>query len=152
VQVVLHYRTEQDMQTFLAADFTTMGSDGSAVPYDVDRHPHPRFFGATARTLGRYTRELGLLSWASAVHKMSGAVADRLQITDRGTVRPGLAADLVVLDPERVSDRATFAEPKQAPVGIDHVFVNGVQVVADGQQSQDRPGRVLRHQSRKGQP
>ncbi len=152
VQVVLHYRTEEDMQAFLGADFTTMGSDGSAVPYEVDRHPHPRFFGATARTLGRYTRDLELFSWARAVHKMSGAVADRLRLTDRGTVRAGLAADLVVLDPDQVNDRATFAEPKQAPVGIDHVIVNGVHVVADGQQTEDRPGRVLRHQSRKDQP
>lgn len=152
VQVVLHYRTEEDMQKFLGAEFTTMGSDGSAVPQDVDRHPHPRFFGATARTLGRYTRDLGLFDWGRAVHKMTGAVAERLQITDRGVVRPELAADLVVFDPDRVNDRATFAEPKQTPVGIDHVFVNGVQVVADSRQTEDRPGRVLRHQSRKDQP
>lgn len=145
VQVVLHYRTEQDMQAFLSCGFTTMGSDGSAVGYDVDRHPHPRFFGASVRTLGRYVRDLGLLTLPEAVHKMTGAVAERLRLTDRGTVTAGCRADLVVLDPDTVADRATFADPARPPEGIELVVVNGTPVVRDGVQSDARPGRVLRH-------
>lgn len=145
VQVVLRYRTEEDMQAFLADPCTTMGSDGSAVGYDLaDRRPHPRFFGASARLLGRYVRELGLLDLPTAVHKMTGAVADRIGITDRGVLRPGAAADVVLFDPAVVLDRATFVDPAQPPDGIHAVWVNGELAVSNGGQTDARAGRVLR--------
>lgn len=148
VQVVLFYRTEADMRTFLAHRLSVVGSDGSAVPLDQRGHkPHPRGFGTFPRILGRYVREQGLLTLAQAVHKMTGAVAARLQLPDRGSVRAGAMADLVILDPDVVIDGATFTEPAQRPAGIGHVVVNGTVVVDDGEQTAARPGRVLRRRA-----
>lgn len=145
VQVVLFYRTEADMTAFLAHRLSVVGSDGSAVPLDQGGlKPHPRGFGTFPRILGRYVRVQGVLTLAQAVRKMTGAVAARLQINDRGTVREGMIADLVVFDPATVIDGATFTEPAQRPVGISHVVVNGTVVVDDGEQTSARPGRVLR--------
>ncbi|WP_406068542.1 amidohydrolase family protein [Micromonospora sp. NBC_01638] len=133
------------MTTFLAHHRCVVGSDGSAVPLDQGGlKPHPRGFGTFPRILGRYVREQGLLSLAAAVQKMTGAVADRLRLVDRGTVRTGAFADLVAFDPAVVLDAATFTEPAQPPVGISHVVVNGTVVVDDGEQTAARPGRILR--------
>ncbi|WP_162606247.1 N-acyl-D-amino-acid deacylase family protein [Jiangella asiatica] len=145
VQVVLFYRTEDDMREFLRHPQTLVGSDGSALPYEQDgRRPHPRAFGAHARVLGRYVRELGDLELATAIHSMTSAVADRLRITDRGVLRPGLAADAVVFDPATIADRATYLDPGRPPIGVTHVLVNGRLVIDDGAQTAERPGRVLR--------
>ncbi|WP_026876875.1 N-acyl-D-amino-acid deacylase family protein [Jiangella gansuensis] len=145
VQVVLFYRSEADMREFLRYTHTLVGSDGAALPYDQGgRRPHPRAFGAHARVLGRYVRELGDLDLATAVHRMTGAVADRLGIADRGVLRPGLAADVVVFDPAVVADRATFLDPCRPPAGIHHVLVNGEPVIENGAQTSARPGRLLR--------
>ncbi len=146
VQVVLRYRTEQDMRTFLRQPYALVGSDGSALPYRIDRRPHPRAYGAHARVLGRYVRDLGDVPLGPAIQRMTGAAADRIGITDRGRLRPGLAADVVVFDPATVADRATFLEPAQRPVGIQHVLVNGALVIHEGRQTPARPGRVLRRQ------
>lgn len=144
VQVVLFYRTEEDMRTFLAHPLSVVGSDGSAVPLDQGGlKPHPRGFGTFPRVLGRYVREERLLTLAQAIHKMTGAVAARLGLSDRGIVREGLAADLVTFDPDAVFDRATYTDPARAPVGISHVLVNGALVVDEGEQTPARAGRVL---------
>ncbi len=154
VQVVMFYRTEDDMRTFLRHDHALVGSDGAAIPYQQGgRRPHPRAFGAHTRVLGRYVRDVGDLDLATAVHRMTGAVAARLNLADRGTIATGKAADVVVFDPATVADRGTYLDPCQPPVGIRHVLVNG-QLVVDGDQNgtaQDgdpqtgaRPGRVLR--------
>jgi N-acyl-D-aspartate/D-glutamate deacylase len=145
VQVVLFYRTEEDMQAFLRHPLSVVGSDGSALPFArADEQPHPRNYGASARVLGRYVRELGVLDLPTAVHKMTGRAAERMGIRDRGLLREGLAADLVLFDPEHVVDRATFEDPCQPPVGVSCVVVNGHVVVEGGQQTSARPGRVLR--------
>ncbi|NED95008.1 D-aminoacylase [Phytoactinopolyspora alkaliphila] len=145
VQVVLFYRTEEDVRTFLRCEFALMGSDGSAVPFDQrGARPHPRGFGAHARLLGRYTRELGDLDLSTAVRKMTGAVADRIGLPDRGVLAPGKAADIVVFDPATVTDRATFLDPCRPPSGIHHVVVNGEVVIDAGVQTGARPGKVLR--------
>ena len=145
VQVVLFYRTEEDMQAFLRHPLSVVGSDGSAIPFArADEQPHPRNYGASARVLGRYVRELGVLDLPTAVHKMTGRAAERMGIRDRGLLREGLAADLVLFDPEHVVDRATFEDPCQPPVGVSCVVVNGHVVVEGGQQTSARPGRVLR--------
>lgn len=117
----------------------TLASDGI---YHGER-PHPRGFGCFVRHL-RVMRETGTLPFGEAVHRMSGAVADRLHIADRGRVREGLAADLVVLDPATVCDRATWEEPRLAPVGIDTVLVNGVIAVAEGRATGALAGRLVR--------
>ncbi len=145
IMVVLFYRTEEDMRSFLRCRHSVMGSDGSAICFDQgSRQPHPRNFGATARVLGRFVRELKDLDMATAIAKMSGRVAERLRMHDRGTLAPGKAADIVVFDPQEVRDRATYLAPCQQAGGISHVFVNGMAVVTDGRQTAARPGRVLR--------
>ncbi len=146
-KVVLFYRTEADMMTFLSHPLSMVGSDGVAMPFDTrGEQPHPRSFGTYPRVLGRYVREKGLLSLEEAVRKSTSAVAERLQITDRGLVREGFVADLVVFDPATVIDTATFEQPASPPIGIHHVIVNGELVVRDGTQTDARPGRVLTRQ------
>jgi N-acyl-D-amino-acid deacylase len=145
VMVVLFYRTEQDMRTFLCCRHALMGSDGSAIPFDQgSRQPHPRNFGASARMLGRLVRDLGDLDMATAIAKMTGGVAARLGMKDRGTLAPGHAADIVVFNAREVQDRATYLVPCQKAAGVLHVLVNGEAVVTDGEQTNARPGRVLR--------
>ena len=148
-RVVLFYRTEADMMTFLSHHTAVVGSDGSAMPLEQGgKRPHPRSFGTFPRVLGRYVRETGLLSLEEAVRKCSGAVADRLEIADRGYVHPGNAADLVLFDPGTVADRATFDNPSQPPTGIEHVIVNGGVAVEHGRQTTAHHGRVLRRSVR----
>ncbi len=145
VQVVLFYRTEEDMLTFLRHPLAVVGSDGNALPLDLgERRPHPRSFGTYPRILGRYVREQRALGLEDAIHKMTGAAADRLGLRDRGRLAPGMAADIVVFDPERILDRAEFGAPGRAPEGIVHVLVNGQLAVESGRATGARSGRVLR--------
>ena len=124
----------------------SIGSDG--VGYRLghpatEGKPHPRNFGTFPRVLGHYVRQEKVLSLQEAVHKMSGLPAARLGLRDRGLIRKGLAADLVLFDPEKVADLATFEEPLSYPAGISRVWVNGETVVSDGRHRETRPGRVL---------
>jgi N-acyl-D-amino-acid deacylase len=145
VMVVLFYRTEADMRCFLQCRHALVGSDGSAIPFDQgSRQPHPRNFGASVRVLARLVRDLGDLDLATAIAKMTGGVAARLGLRDRGTLAVGQAADIVLFDPQEVRDRGTYLAPCQKPAGVAHVFVNGVAVIRDGAQTDARPGRVLR--------
>ena len=145
VMVVLFYRTEEDMRTFLCCRHALVGSDGSAIPFDQgSRQPHPRNFGASARVLARLVRELGDLDMATAIAKMTGGVAARLGLRDRGTLEAGKAADIVVFDPREVRDRGTYLAPCQKATGVSHVYVNGQAAVSHGEQTAARAGRVLR--------
>jgi N-acyl-D-aspartate/D-glutamate deacylase len=94
--------------------------------------------------LGRYVRDVGVLTLPEAIRRMTSLPASRLGLTDRGVVRPGAVADVVVLDPSTVADRSTYDEPWQLSVGIQHVFVAGVPVLAAGVPTAHRPGRVLK--------
>jgi N-acyl-D-amino-acid deacylase len=111
-------------------------------------HPHPRGWGAFARLLGRHVRELGDWTWEQAAVHMAGHPARRFRLPDRGLVRLGEGADIVVLDPATVADQATYASPRDFALGVEHVFVNGVQVLSGGALTQAArsapPGRVLR--------
>ena len=109
-------------------------------------HPHPRGYGCFVQYLGRYVRERKLVSLEEAVYKMSGFPAERFGIGDRGRIAKGLAADLVVFDPETVVDRSTWSHPIEPPAGVDWVMVNGVPVVDEGSLTGALPGRVLRHE------
>jgi N-acyl-D-aspartate/D-glutamate deacylase len=144
VQVVLFYRTEADVETFLAHPLAVVGSDGNAIDLNqpVARH-HPRSFGTFPRVLGRYVRERKTLSLEQGVHKMTGEPARRLGLRDRGTIGQGHAADLVLFDPLTVADTAGFGTAPTAPVGIDLVVVNGTVMVHQGRLSAQRPGQVL---------
>lgn len=104
---------------------------------------HPRAYGTYPRVLAKYVREERLLTLEDAVRKMSGAVAARLGLRDRGLLRPGYYADVVVFDPQTIMDRATFAEPHQLSTGIRDVWVNGARVIRDGQHTGTTPGHIV---------
>ncbi|MBE0547226.1 MAG: D-aminoacylase [Rubrivivax sp.] len=131
---------EADVERILAHPQTMVGSDG--LPHDT--FPHPRLWGAFPRVLGHYARERKLFSLETAVHKMTGLPAARFGLHGRGLVRPGCAADLVVFDPDRVGDAATFAQPLQPAVGIHSVYVNGTLAWHGGAGTGARTGQVLR--------
>ena len=147
VESVMDNRTEEDMRSFLAHPLSIVGSDGTAISPDgiwSVTQPHPRIYGTHPRVLGHYVREEGVLSLEDAVRKMTGFPAERIGLRDRGRVEEGLAADLVVFDPETVVDVATYQDPHRFPEGIPHVFVNGEAIVRDGELTGALPGRVLR--------
>lgn len=112
------------------------------------RYAHPRSWGTYPRLLGRYVREQGWLGLEDAVRRMSGFPAARFDLADRGLLRPGLAADLVVFDPATIQDQGTYESPRLAPVGIEHVLVNGTPVVWQGRLTAERPGRLVRRGGR----
>ncbi len=105
--------------------------------------PHPRSYGTFVRVLGRYVRELSILKLEEAIHRMTGLPAKKLRLADRGVIKAGLAADLVIFDPQTVSDRATYEKPHQYAAGISHVLVNGRPVIRDGVHTGARPGLLL---------
>lgn len=107
-------------------------------------HPHPRGYGAFARLLGRHVRELGDWTWAEAASHLSAHPSRRFRLPDRGLVRRGCVADLAVVDPATVADRATYERPRQLATGVEQVYVAGVQVLADRQLTGESPGRPLR--------
>ncbi len=141
-RAIYHAMDEADVERIMQHPATAIGSDGGVSVFGASV-PHPREYGTFARVLGRYVRERGVLTLEEAVRKMSGATAQRLGLQDRGLLREGFFADIAVFDPDRVIDRATFAEPHQYSEGMEYVLVNGVLVVDGGEHTGARPGRVL---------
>jgi N-acyl-D-amino-acid deacylase len=140
---IYHVLDEADVRRIMRHPHTMIASDGR-LSRPGDGHPHPRAYGTFPRVLGRYARDEGVLTLEEAVRKMTGMPAARLKLRDRGVLRTGAYADLVVFDPARVADRATFDAPHQYPAGIEFVLVNGALAV-DGERFSDaRKGRVLR--------
>ncbi|HEY7291214.1 MAG TPA: D-aminoacylase [Vicinamibacterales bacterium] len=138
---------EDDLKLAMQQPWVSVGSDGSALATSGPLHvgvPHPRNFGTFPRVLGKYVREEHVLTLEQAVHKMSGLTASQMHIADRGLIREGMAADLVVFDPQTVADRATFTDPFQYSVGIATVIVNGRVVLDEGRHTGQRPGVVIR--------
>jgi dihydroorotase/N-acyl-D-amino-acid deacylase len=122
-----------------------IGTDAGGVDPDSTKFVvHPRAYGTYPRILGRFVREQKLFPLEEAVRKMSGAVAARLGVRDRGLLREGMFADVVVFDDATIIDLATPDKPHQISRGVEHVFVNGVQVLKDGRHTGATPGRVLR--------
>ena len=151
VRTVYFHHREDDMLDALRKPYVSVGSDGAAISPggpSGSTHPHPRWYGTFPRVLGRYVREQGTLALPDAVRKMTSMNAEKLGILDRGLLREGLLADLVVFDANTVADRATFSNPHQYPEGILHVFVNGEEVLADGTHTGRLPGRVIRRNDR----
>ena len=142
--VVVRLMAEPDIQAILQHPLTMIGSDAIV----STGRPHPRLWGTYPRVLGHYARDLGLFSQPEAVRKMTAFPAQKFKLWDRGLLRPGLAADLVVFDPATVHDRATYEEPEQPPVGLPHVLVNGVFAVRDGVYTGVRAGQEARQRSR----
>jgi N-acyl-D-amino-acid deacylase len=133
---------EEDVQRILAFPQTMIGSDG--LPSDT--HPHPRLWGTFPRVLGHYVREVKLFSLEEAVRKMTSLPAACFGLKERGILKPGNYADLVIFDPDTIVDSATFDDPVRPAQGIEQVMVNGRVVWKDGEHTGDRPGRALRLQ------
>jgi N-acyl-D-aspartate/D-glutamate deacylase len=143
---------EGDMRAALKHPLVMMGTDSGGMAPDSPAPTagvHPRAWGSAARILGKYVREERLLPLEEAVRKMTSLPAQRMRLWDRGVVRPGAFADLVVFDPATIRDRATFELPRQYAEGIRYVAVNGQLVVDGGQITAARPGRALRGPGRK---
>ncbi len=146
VPAVFFHHSEEDMQLILRQPWTSIGSDGAAVSIDGPTgrsHPHPRYYGTFPRVLGRYVRELGVLTLEEAVRKMTSLNADKIGLADRGRLKEGLAADVTLFDPARVIDRATFEQPRQYPAGVEYVIVNGEVTLDRGRHTGALAGRVL---------
>lgn len=145
VSAVTFGMCEDDVKTIMQHPLTMIGSDGASLPLDCEGKPHPRNFGTFIRVLAQYAKE-GLFPLEEAIRKMTSLPASRLGLLDRGLIRPGFAADLVLMDIDKLQDKATFKEPKQAPSGISKVWVNGELAVANGKLTGTRAGQVLRRQ------
>jgi dihydroorotase/N-acyl-D-amino-acid deacylase len=141
-QGIFHAIDEDDLQRILKHPATMIASDGE-IPLFGQASPHPRSYGTFVRVLGRYVRELKIITLEDAVRKMSSFPAQRIGLVDRGVLRQGLKADVVIFDPDTVRDMATFAAPHQYAEGVNMVVINGRIVFENGKMTASRPGRVL---------
>ena len=144
VQMVVFSMSEDDVRRVMRHPAAAVASDGWTLDPQAGGKPHPRSYGTYARTLGKYVREEGVLSLENAVRKMTSLPAQRLRAFDRGLIRPGTVADLVVFDPDRITDRATFENPHRFCEGVSHVAVAGELVIDEGEDTGAAAGRVLR--------
>ncbi|MCF7891063.1 D-aminoacylase [Candidatus Bipolaricaulota bacterium] len=145
VSAVLFEMNEEDVRRVMKHPTTMFGSDGSSLsPSSPEGKPHPRNYGTYPRILGKYVRENEIITLEKAIRKMTSFPAQKLGIKDRGLLREGYRADVVVFDPDQIMDKATYEDPHRFPEGINYVFVNGKLVVEDGDYTGKTPGKVLK--------
>jgi N-acyl-D-amino-acid deacylase len=145
--------SEDNVRRAIAIPWVSFGSDGGSYATEgvfLNSGTHPRAYGNFARLLGRYVREERIIPLEEAIRKLTLQPATNTGIVDRGALRIGYYADIVVFDPATIADRATFERPHQYSVGVRDVFVNGVQVLADGEHTGAKPGRFVRGPGWKG--
>lgn len=126
--------------------WVSFGSDAASIAPEgnfLKSAGHPRAYGNFARLLGKYVRDEQVIALAEAVRRLSGLPATNLGLDHRGFLEPGMFADVVIFDPQTIADRATFENPHQLAIGVKQVFVNGVQVLKDGEHTGAKPGKVL---------
>jgi N-acyl-D-amino-acid deacylase len=146
VGTVYFMMDEENVKKQIRQPWVSFGSDASSMAPEgafLKSSTHPRAYGNFARLLGKYVREEKVISLAEAVRRLSGLPATNLELDHRGFLKQGMFADVVVFDPNTIADIATFEKPQQYSVGVKHVFVNGVQVLKDGEHTSARPGRAL---------
>ena len=146
IGTVYYLMSEENVKKQLRKPWISFGSDeASQAPEDpfTKSNPHPRAYGNFARVLGKYVRDQKVLSMSDAIHRLSGLPATNLGLDHRGFLKEGMFADVVVFDPATITDHATFEKPHQYATGVKHVFVNGVQVIKDGEHTGAKPGRAL---------
>ena len=143
IRGVFNNQSEENVRMVMRLPWVAPASDGSAVNLDEPGVPHPRSYGTNARVLGRYVREEGVLTLEDAVRKMSSLPAQILGLRDRGQLREGFVADVVVFDPQEVRDTNTYEAPKSYAAGVPYVVVNGVVVIDSGEHTGARPGRPV---------
>jgi N-acyl-D-amino-acid deacylase len=138
--------SEENIRKQIAQPWVSFGSDAASMAAEgvfLKSSTHPRSYGCFARLLGKYVRDEKVISLTEAIRRLSGLPATNLELDRRGFLRKGYFADVVVFDPQTIADRATFENPHQYAVGVKHVFVNGVQVLKDGEHTGAKPGRAL---------
>ncbi|WP_371195631.1 amidohydrolase family protein [Glaciecola sp. SC05] len=143
---IYHTMQDEDVERIMRHPHTSIASDGAGVEWQKGS-PHPRNYGTYPRTLALYVRDKGLLSLPEAVKKMTSMPANRMGLIDRGLLKEGYKADVLMWDPSTIADNSTFADPHQYSTGIDYVIVNGVVVVEDGEMTDARPGLALHSNS-----
>jgi N-acyl-D-aspartate/D-glutamate deacylase len=147
VMAIYHMMSEADVETALGFPWTSIGSDAGAAATAGGQDPtgltHPRAYGNFPRVIARYVRERGVLTLEQAIRKMTSWPATRMRLADRGAIRVGCWADVVIFDHETLQDRATYEQPALSPTGIDYVLVNGQVVIDHDRHTGARPGRVL---------
>src|SRR2546423_1327519 len=146
IETIYFLMSEENVRKEIAQPWISFGSDeASQSPEDVflKANPHPRAYGNFARVLGKYARDEKVITLPEAVRRLSALPATNLGLDHRGFIQDGMFADVVVFDPATIADRATFEKPHQYAVGMKHVFVNGVQVLKDGEHTGAKPGRAL---------
>ena len=143
-QMVYHSMGMEDVERILRYPNTAIASDGGIREFGSGM-PHPRSYGTNARVLAEFVRTRGTLTLEDAVRRMTSLPARTFRFTDRGLLREGFAADVLVFDPAKVKDLSTYPDPHHYTEGFDHVLVNGVPVVSEGKLNEVRPGRILRH-------
>lgn len=144
---IFHTMNDDDLIRIMTDPHTMTGSDGGSAELGVGK-PHPRNYGTFPRVLARYVREKGVLKLPEAVRKMTSLPARRLGFTNRGLLKPGATADLVVFDPERITDQATYEAPHQHATGIQTLIVNGVMAISDGTHTGRFPGKFVPRNTR----
>jgi N-acyl-D-amino-acid deacylase len=141
--MIYHFMSEDDVARIMRHPQVAVASDSDLLTPGIGV-PHPRGYGNNARVLGHYVRELKVIPVEEAVRKMTSLPASQFRFTDRGLIKEGYAADLVIFDPETVSDKATFEQPHQFPIGIPYVIVNGKIVIEQGRDTGARPGQIVK--------
>ncbi|MCH9014273.1 MAG: amidohydrolase family protein, partial [Gemmatimonadetes bacterium] len=147
VSTVYFLMSEENIRRQIALPWVSFGSDGrSMAPNDpfTRSSTHPRAYGNFSRLLAKYVREENVIPLEEAVRRLTSLPAENMNLRRRGKLEPGFYADVVIFDPETIQDHATFEDPHQYSTGVRDVFVNGVQVLASGQHTGARPGRVVR--------
>jgi N-acyl-D-amino-acid deacylase len=147
IGTVYFLMNEENVKKQMQLPYMTFGSDARSIAAEgknLESSTHPRTYGNFARLLGKYVREEKVISLEEAVHRLTQLSAQKLKIEERGLLAPGYYADVVVFDPETIADKATFEEPHQYAVGVEHVFVNGTQVLSHGEHTGARPGMFVR--------
>ncbi len=142
--MIYHYMSMDDVDTILRYPNAAVASDGSITAFGRGQ-PHPRSYGTNAKVLADFVREREVLTLEDAIRRMTSLPARTFSFHDRGIVRPGFVADLVLFDPDEVADKATFADPHQYSEGFDYVIVNGSVAVADGELTDERSGQFVKH-------
>jgi N-acyl-D-amino-acid deacylase len=147
VGTVYFLMSEENVKRQIALPYMSFDSDAGSMATEgvfLRSNPHPRAYGNFARLLGKYVRDEGVITLENAIRKLTTLPAENLKLTRRGALEPGYFADVVVFDPATIMDHATFDAPHQYSTGVQHVFVNGVQVLSDGEHTGALPGRVVR--------
>jgi N-acyl-D-amino-acid deacylase len=147
VQVVYFLMSEENVKRQIALPWVSFGSDASSMAPEgafIKTSTHPRAYGNFARLLGKYVREEHVIPMEEAIRKLTSLPAATLRIKERGKLETGFFADVVVFDPKTIADKSTYEQPHQYAVGVKHVWVNGGQVIKDGEHTGDKPGRVVR--------